>query len=115
MEDIAAIFRRNVGLWEKRDLDRIKEAVDASYRGHTTSGSRDREGLMRRIEEYHARYSDLRIRVLDQIVSGDRVASRLEATAIENARGEPVRLFGMNMSVFRNGKLVEEWAVWEVV
>ncbi len=61
------------------------------------------------------RYSGIHFTVLDQIIAGDRVASRLQATGVERATGKPVRLYGMNISLIRAGKIVAEWPVWELI
>ena len=113
--DIAADFRRFVAVWENGDLQRLNDNVDLSYRGHLSTGERNREGLRARIEKFHVLYSNVHFTVLDQVVSGDRVASRLEATCTESASGKTIHMYGMNISIIRYGKLFEEWAVWEVI
>jgi hypothetical protein len=52
---------------------------------------------------------------MDQVASGDRVASRLEASLTNTATKRPIRMMGMNISRFRDGKIAEEWVVWEFV
>ena len=89
--------------------------ITADYIGHTSSGDRDRAGLHKRIESFGAKYSNVHFQIMDQVASGDRVASRLEATATETATGQSIRMIGMNISRFRDGKIAEEWAVWEIV
>ena len=82
--------------------------------GHTSHGERNREGLRARIEKFHALYTDVHFHILDQVVSGDRVATRLEATCKEAASGASLHMYGMNISIIKSGRLFEEWAVWEV-
>lgn|GEM_PF-2752884 len=113
-DDIAADFRHLVGAWENGDVGSLDDSVDISYRGHTSTGERNRDGLKARIEKFHSLYTDVHFAILEQIVSGDRVATRLEATCREAASGASIHMYGMNISIIRNGKLFEEWAVWEV-
>jgi len=60
-------------------------------------------------------FRDIHFTALDQVVSGERVATRLEATAVEISTQQPIHMFGMNVSVVRKGMIIEEWAVWETV
>lgn len=113
-DDIAADFRRLVSAWESGDVGGLDDNVDISYRGHTSAGERDREGLRSRIKGFHASYPDAQFDILDQVVSGDRVATRLEARCRDAASGAAIHMYGMNISIIKNGKLLEEWAVWEV-
>ena len=113
-DNLAADFRSIVELWQKRDIDHISDLVDENYRGHTSAGVRNRDGLQLRIEKFHALYSKIQFRVLDQLVSGDRVATRLDATCTDKATGKVLHMIGMNISIFKNRKQIEEWATWEI-
>ena len=66
-------------------------------------------------ETFGVKYSNVHFQIMDQVASGDRVAARLEAAATENSTGQSIRMIGMNISRFRDGKIAEEWAVWEIV
>lgn len=114
-DNVAADFRSVVELWQKRDIDHISNLVDDNYRGHTSGGERNREGLRLRIEKFHELYANIQFKVLDQIVSGDRVATRLEASCTERSTGKALHMIGLNISIFKNGKQVEEWATWEIL
>ena len=67
-----------------------------------------------RITEFHKLYPDVRFVIEDQIAEGDRVATRMTATAMSSATGKPVTLIGLNVSRFHEGRIAEEWPVWEV-
>ena len=109
------VFRRHIAVWESGRVDQLADIVDAAYRGHTSAGDRDREGLKKRIETFRSLFAGIHFIVLDQVITGERVATRLEATAVEISTQQPVHMFGMNISVIRHGLIVEEWAVWEMV
>ena len=57
--------------------------------------------------------SDLRITVEEQVVSGDRVASRFVVTGAN--RGRRVRFGGITISRFENGLIVEDWSVTDTL
>ncbi len=101
-------------MWESGRLDELSSVIGKSYVGHTSAGDRDLNGLRRRIKTFHSLYRRIKFSVLDQTVANDRVASRLECTAVEKKTGLPVHMWGMNLSVIRQQMVVEEWAVWEV-
>jgi len=112
--DTAAVFRRHVSVWESGRIGELSSIIDKSYVGHTSSGDRDQEGLGLRIENFHSLYSCIKFSILDQLVAIDRVATRLECTAVENLTRKPVHMWGMNLSVVRQRMIIEEWAVWEI-
>ncbi len=113
--DAAGVFRRHVAVWERGELQQLADVIDAHYVGHTSAGDRDREGLRARIEAFRLRFARIHFAIAEQIVSGDRVVSRLQATATDTTTNMPVWMIGMNISTVRSGKVVEEWAVWETV
>jgi predicted ester cyclase len=69
---------------------------------HGKEGIRQSVGLYRRV------LSDLRIRVEDQVAESDRVASRWVAEG--SNRGRPLRLQGITISRFEDGRIVEDWS-----
>jgi predicted ester cyclase len=69
---------------------------------HGTEGARQSVALYREL------FPDLRIVVDDQVSEGDRVASRWTLTGTH--RGRSVRLRGIVISHFEEGKIVEDWA-----
>ena len=72
------------------------------YTGH--------EGIRRSLGLYQLVFSDgdLRIRVVDQVTEGDRVASRWVAEG--HNRGRPIWIWGIVISRIENGEIVEDWA-----
>lgn len=88
----AEIFREALAVWERGNIADGDKFITADYRGHTSSGDRDRAGVQKRIESFRAKYSNIQFQIMDQVASGDRVASRLEATAKEVATGQSVRI-----------------------
>ena len=112
---VGDVFRRHVTIWENGRSQDLVGVISEAYQGHTSAGDRDRKGLGQRIEKFHSLFKDIHFTILDQVISGERVATRLEATATEISTQQPVHMYGMNVSVVRAGMIVEEWAVWETV
>jgi predicted ester cyclase len=69
---------------------------------HGTEGARESVALYREL------FPDLRFVVDEQVSEGDRVASRWTLTGTH--RGRAVRLRGIVISRFEDGKIVEDWA-----
>ncbi len=70
------------------------------YRGH--------EGARQSVALYKELFPDLRFVVEDQVTEGDRVASRW--TLFGTHRGRRVRLTGIVISRFEDGRIVEDHA-----
>lgn len=110
-----AVFRRYVGIWESGVLDKLSGVLAPNYVGHAADGSRGAEELSERIAQFHKLYLGVRFIIEDQVAEGDRVATRMTATATSSATGKPVKLIGLNISRFQDGRIAEEWPVWEVM
>jgi hypothetical protein len=81
----------------------FRDHVNArEYRGH--------DGIRRSLGVYQLVFSDgdLRIRVQDQVVEGDRVASRWVAEG--HNCGRTIRIWGIVISRVEDGEIVEDWA-----
>jgi predicted ester cyclase len=110
-----AVFRHYVTIWERGALNELSNVLTANYVGHSASGSRDLDGLRERISQFHKLYPDAHFVIEDQVAEGDEVATRMTATATSSATGKPVKLVGLNVSRFMDGRIAEEWPVWETV
>src|SRR5436305_9250533 len=71
------------------------------------------EGVRQSVELYRSIFPDLEIKADDQVVEGDRVASRW--TARGTNRGRRVTLKGITSSRFEDGKIVEDWGYSDTV
>ena len=70
-------------------------------------------GVEKSVAIYRKTFSELSIKVEDQIVDGDRVASRfvIEGTCL----GRHVRFNGITVSRFEGGLIVEDWSVTDTL
>jgi predicted ester cyclase len=66
------------------------------------------DGVRRSVELYRLVLPDLRMTVDEQVVDGDRVVSRW--TARGTNRGRRVQLWGLTVSRFEDGRIVEDWS-----
>src|SRR5262249_12288116 len=71
-----------------------------TYRGH--------EGARRSVALYLALFPDLRFEVDDQVTEGDKVASRWTLRGTQ--KGREVKLRGIVISRFADGRIIEDWA-----
>ena len=58
-------------------------------------------------------YTKDTFRVEDQLVDGEKVATRMTANVRIRETGEPITLMGINIARIVDGKIVEEWNTWE--
>ena len=108
-------FRHAVQIWQDGRVDLVGSVVTPDYVGHTSSGDRDIEGLRQRVLDFHKLYPDIKFKIEEQLVEGDRVATRMTAVGTSKSTGKTVHLLGLNISRFVGNRIAEEWPVWETV
>jgi predicted ester cyclase len=90
------------------DFDAAREYYSPDFIDHVNEMEyRGQEGIRQSVGLYLLVFTDLRIRVEDQIVEGDRVVSRWIAEGTN--RGKRIRLPGITISHTADGKIVEDW------
>src|SRR5712691_11174446 len=90
------------------DLDAARDYYSPDFIDHVNEMEyRGQEGIRQSVGLYLLVFTDLRIRVEDQIVEGDRVVSRWIAEGTN--RGKRIRLPGITISHIADGKIVEDW------
>src|ERR1700730_6079701 len=90
------------------DFDAARDYYSADFVDHVNEMEyRGQDGIRRSVGLYLLVFADLRIRVEDQVVEGYRVVSRW--TAEGTNRGKTIRLPGITISQFADGKIVEDW------
>ncbi|OYT73917.1 MAG: hypothetical protein CFK52_00765 [Chloracidobacterium sp. CP2_5A] len=114
-ESKKAVFRKLVDAYAACNLSALDEVIAPNYVGHASAGDRDLEGFRQSILHFHHLfiYSGDSFQVDDQFVEGNKVATRMTARVKSRATGEPITLIGINLARIVNGKIVEEWNVWE--
>ena len=114
-ESKKAVFRRLVDLYAAGNLSALDQVIAPNYVGHASAGDRDLEGFRQSILYFHNlyTYSEDSFQVDDQLVDGEKVATRMTAHVKVRATGEPVTLIRINIARIVDGKIVEEWNTWE--
>lgn len=122
-EAIRELARRAIDeVWTAGDPAAVAELYAEDYFGNTTGGDPvvGRAAVMRAVAAFRQALPDLELSVHDQVVEGDRVATRWSGrgTYAGEAVGEPgprrsVRVGGITIHRVREGRIVEGWTCWE--
>ena len=101
------------------NLDIIDEVFARDFAGHDTAGEEfGREEFREGVIAMLAAFSDRNVVIADQLVAGDKVATRWHATAVHSAifngippTGRRVSMTGISIDRLVDGKIVESWEV----
>ena len=89
---------------------KAEQFYSPSFRDHVNALEfHGMEGVRQSVRLYRSVLPDLRIEVEDQLLDGDRVASRWVARGTNH--GRRATLTGITISQIRDGKIVEDWTV----
>ena len=124
VEKNKAVVRRMYNLvdtidWVKRDygvIDNIfNETIDDEYTYHHPNYVGFEPGPNGLKKWYHQIYdavSELHVTVEDIFGEGDKVVTRTSFTFIDMQTGKPAKGQSIVISYFRNGKITEEWELF---
>ena len=112
-------------VWNKSDFSLIDRVYGPDYIAHVAGAPRDVEGP-EQFKQFVALHgvlaSDLSFSVDDQIAEGDSVATRWTATAMSTSglvsvptNGQEVKVTGISIHRFADGKIVESWDNWDAL
>jgi steroid delta-isomerase-like uncharacterized protein len=118
----------NNGLVMRRAFEEIMrhgnvEAIDdlfaSDFAGHDTSGGTfDRGEFRDGVLAMLSAFSDRQVVIEDQVIAGDKVATRWTATGVHSgpfngisATGRQVSMTGISIDRIADGKIVESWEV----
>jgi SnoaL-like domain len=114
--DLRSLARAVVDVWNDGSPDRIAGLLAPDYRGymlHFPNGDRDAATYPASIERFRDANPGAAFQIVEQLESGDRVVTRLEARRPRLAEGGFLVSRGINVSRFDGaGLLAEEWAIW---
>ena len=104
--------------YNDRDLDKTYEQyVSHDLINHAFGGAYDRAGWLAADQGLLAAFTDLKVEVLDQIVQGDRVATRFAMTGTQSdefygipASGAKATLTGTAFDRIADEKIAEHWS-----
>jgi steroid delta-isomerase-like uncharacterized protein len=114
------LFRRYVEEgWAKGHVEVAEEVFAEGYVSHQPDGSEQERGpedVKRFLRHYRDAFPDLEITVDDQIAEGDKVVTRWSSRGTHQgefrgiaATSNEVRLTGIGIFRFSDGKVVESW------
>jgi len=97
----------------------INELFASDFTGHDTSGGTfGREEFREGVLAMLSAFSDRQVKIADQVVAGDKVVSRWQATGVHAgefngipATGRRVSLTGISIDRIAGGRIVESWEV----
>jgi steroid delta-isomerase-like uncharacterized protein len=97
----------------------INELFASDFVGHDTSGGTfGREEFREGVLAMLSAFSDRQVKIADQVVAGDKVATRWQATGVHAgefngipATGRRVSLTGISIDRITGGRIVESWEV----
>jgi steroid delta-isomerase-like uncharacterized protein len=123
-EDNKATDRRVVEEgWNQGNTAVFDELLAASYIGHDPSGPiQGPEGFKQFYATYRTAFPDTHLAIEDQIAEGNEVTSRWTATGTHQGplmgippTGKQVRVTGITITRFADGKEVEAWFNWDTL
>jgi steroid delta-isomerase-like uncharacterized protein len=106
-------------IWMSGELERLDEYVAPDVVHHDPydpHGADGIEGHRKTIELNRRAFPDMEIKIEDQVAEGDRLATRWTSTMTHKGElggappsGKRVRISGITMERFEDGKVVEAW------
>ena len=123
-ENAAVVGKLIVEVWGKGDLSLLPEIVADAVTAHVAAAGAPLQGLQSYrefIATYHGIYGQVRFRIDDQLVDGEKVATRWTAhleegrSVIPDLQVGARDVMGMNFSRLVDGKVVKSWDTWDAL
>jgi len=110
-------------VWNQGREETIDELLSADCVIHDgESDARGPEGFKPFFERMRKSFSQINVTCHESITEGDRTCLRWSATMLHTgnglgvpATGKPVRISGMSMMRFANGRFAEAWQNWDAL
>lgn len=114
-----ATLKKYVSIWVNGDMSVVDEVLDPKIvRHHPASIQPPQVAGIDTYKAYIAAFRqmhpDLKLEVMDTVASGDTVAYRYTASALNPATQKRFTFSGIALSKFgKDGRIVEEWITWD--
>ena len=116
-KELKPLFNKYYEVWETGNVDELDAIMDPNFVRHSDPGTSAEglENLKKLITAFRAAYPDLKLVSNEEIYTKNRFAGRWTLTATNTGPGEmpptgkAIKIWGINIIHFENGKLVEEW------
>lgn len=112
-------------VFNQRDLDAVDELFADDYVMHDPNAPEEihgRDGFKAYVRTFHEAFPDLEVEQLDQLVDGDRVATRFLIRGTHEGElfgiaptGTSVTVDGTIVSRVEGDRIAEEWTVLDVL
>jgi steroid delta-isomerase-like uncharacterized protein len=123
MADAIDIVRKSIEAWNAHDANGVAALVSSDYMFESDTVPaplRGPDGVRQLVEMYVRAFPDIRVEIVETLISGDHVTTRWRATGIHGgdlmgipATHRHVVTNGCNISEVRNGKVVRESSYWD--
>jgi steroid delta-isomerase-like uncharacterized protein len=108
-----------VEIMARGNVAAIDEFFASDFAGHDTSGGTfGRDEFREGVRAMLAAFSDRQVEIADQLIAGDKVVTRWQATGVHSgelngipATGRQISLAGISIDRLAAGKIVESWEV----
>lgn len=115
-EQNKAILQRWMDAFNEHDLDLLDRLADELYTADYVLHDPDfldlppgPAGVKQFVRSLPKNWTDVNVVVDELVAEGDRVASRFTVGGVDASIGKPLRLHGLAISRFADGKIAEEW------
>lgn len=108
------VFRQYMAMWVTGETDKLGSVIGPGYVGHSGASADlddDIDSLKRHMANFHRANPNIIVDIEQQVAERDLLATRLVAR--QQDRGHGQAFAGFNISRFADGRIVEEWALWE--
>jgi predicted ester cyclase len=123
-QNVQLVHRWFDEIWTKGNLSVIDEILSPYAQihglGETDRKTEGHQSFKDFVSRFRSAFSDIRIVIEQTVEEGDIVASRWEATMRHTGAGmgiEPtgnaIKVTGMSMGRFHNGRMIEGWNNWD--
>lgn len=123
-ENIKVIERYSQEVMNEGNLDAVEELLADDYVHHTPPPGMPptREGFKQFVIDAHNGLGDLTLTTDDILAQGDKVVQRWTNSGVHSgpflgvpATGEPVEFSGMSIYTVKDGRIVEDWTLFDAV
>ena len=126
-EENKALLRRSVEevFSAQGDLDVADEIYAPNYVGHNPLDPEDvrgPEGAKEQARMYRSAFPDVRLNIEEQVAEGDRVVTRWIGSGTHQGEmmgiaptGNQIRVDGITISRIQDGKVVEDWELFNAL
>lgn len=115
-DDPAATVRAFADLiWNARDVVTGEVLFAPGFQHHdlVTHRETDLNGYLSSIRYQRQEFPGVRFEINETVVQGDRVATRWTIVGVHAASGRAVTVSGMSIDRLVDGKIAENWTVWD--